>query len=436
MRPEPLPGVVLLITECRAARPETGDTGIPVRISGLRRLGCLSGKLRRLGTTMRTHPPIVSYEFARPCIVGQIDTQQLPWATMHRQVAAVRAVSRQLPPWHGMSGHGHQIFTDALTRFAARTADSGLAALARSVAAPLRVAVRARSGVGRSTVAAGLELAGYQLERGADADVNLYVLAEVCKPEDRRAVESTDADMLVVNKADLAGWGPGGPMARARRQAAQLASEFGIPCCAFVAPLAVAALDPSIVDGRSVASLTMLVAAPADMSSPDAFVAGAHPVPTADRRRLIDTLDLFGVAHAVVTLRDEPDAGADGLRSVFRAISGLDDLVVAVDRAGMAARYRRITAACATLELRAITDAAAADFLTCDDTVVARMAAAVDVLHAAGLLVDAGDEPTAHEARALQWRRYARGPVSDLHHRCGVDIVKGSLRLLDNGVIR
>ena len=81
--------------------------------------------------------------------------------------------------------------------------------------------------------------------------------------------------------------------------------------------------------------------------------------------------------------------------------------------------------------------ATSAEFLSRDDTVVARMAAAVDVVEAAGLEVDPVDEPHVRPhicRRAVRWQRYSRrGPVSDLHRACGADIVRGSLRLWSQG---
>jgi hypothetical protein len=71
-------------------------------------------------------------------------------------------------------------------------------------------------------------------------------------------------------------------------------------------------------------------------------------------------------------------------------------------------------------------------FLHRDDTVIARMAAAVDLAEAAGLQVgpvSANTDPAAHLPRAARWQRYSRGPVSDLHRACGADIARGSLRL-------
>jgi hypothetical protein len=57
------------------------------------------------------------------------------------------------------------------------------------------------------------------------------------------------------------------------------------------------------------------------------------------------------------------------------------------------------------------------------------MAAAVDVVEAAGLRVDLGDGEATHLRRAVTWQRYSRGPVSAVHRSCGADIARGSLRL-------
>lgn len=47
-----------------------------------------------------------------------------------------------------MRGQGHQIFVDELARFAAAEADPRVTAIAQRAAAPLRVVVRGRRGVG------------------------------------------------------------------------------------------------------------------------------------------------------------------------------------------------------------------------------------------------------------------------------------------------
>ena len=93
-----------------------------------------------------------------------------------------------------MSGQGHHIFADELARFAVEAAEPRLTAIARQVAAPLRVAVRGRRGVGRSTVAHALASAGLTVTASsANAEVDVYVIAEVVKPEDRDAIAVVDA---------------------------------------------------------------------------------------------------------------------------------------------------------------------------------------------------------------------------------------------------
>jgi hypothetical protein len=106
------------------------------------------------------------------------------------------------------------------------------------------------------------------------------------------------------------------------------------------------------------------------------------------------------------------------------------------------------------LEALAVTDKGIekqiTEFLSRDDTVFARMAAAMDVADAAGLDLDVlgdrnvladRDDSAAHLQRATRWQRFSLqglqglqglrncGPVSDLHRACGADIARASLRL-------
>jgi hypothetical protein len=57
------------------------------------------------------------------------------------------------------------------------------------------------------------------------------------------------------------------------------------------------------------------------------------------------------------------------------------------------------------------------------------MAAAVDVVEAAGMKVDRCQDAAGYLRRAVSWQRYSRGPVAGLHRACGADIARGSLRL-------
>lgn len=351
-----------------------------------------------------------------------------------------------------MTGHGYRVFVDELERFAARSDDPRSAAIAGGIAgriaAPLRVAVQGRRGTGRRTVeralataglyVAGQDTAGPQDTSGVVAgeadvvDVIVYVIAEVLKPEDSEAIAAAGPPVLsVLNKADLAGFAAGGPIVAARSACARFSELSGVGTEPMVALLAVAALDDGLLDGTLMAALRVLATEPADLSCTDGFVAGEHRVPVDIRRRLLDVLDLFGIAHCVVAVRQGRSAAE--VRAVLRRVSRTDSVAGRVSDLGAQARYRRILAAVAELETLAVTDGRIAGFLVRDDTVIARMAAAVEVVEAAGLAVDPSDEsseePDAHLRRAVRWRRYGAGPLTALHRACGADIARGSLRL-------
>ena len=72
-------------------------------------------------------------------------------------------------------------------------------------------------------------------------------------------------------------------------------------------------------------------------------------------------------------------------------------------------RYQRVLDAVADLETLAVTDPRVSEFLSRDDTVVARMMAAVDAVEAGGMTVDRGDTADAHLRRAVDWRRDRAG---------------------------
>jgi hypothetical protein len=322
-----------------------------------------------------------------------------------------------------MIGQGHQVFRDELQRFAAEAGDSRCAAIADRLAAPLRVAVGGRRGVGRTTVARALARAGES--RGTitvtarpDADVNVYVIAEVVKPEDRAAITRAGRPVLtVLNKADLIaptqpGCHPDGPTSAARTHCAQLCARSGVPIEPIAGLLAVAALD-DLVDDTMWAALQAL--------------ARQQPVPEGIGRRLLDTLDVFGIEQALAAIR----CGATRVqaRAVLRRLSCIDDIVDKAEAVGAQVRYQRVLDAVADLQTLAVTHHGVGEFLTRDATLVARMAAAVDVVEAAGIHVDRCDSAAAYLRRAICWQRYSRGPVASLHRACGADIVRGSLRL-------
>ena len=354
-----------------------------------------------------------------------------------------------------MKGQGHLIFVDELARFAAAHADARVTAIAERAATPLRVAVLGRRGVGRSTVARALGRAGRASgiavsppgcagDRGPDSDVDVvvYVTAEVIKPEDADAIAAAGRPVLaVLNKADLAGSLSGrfgdGPVAAARRHCANLSAIAGVPVEPMIGLLAVAALDG--LDGTLWTALRELAAHPGGAASLegsfDGFLTAHNPVPADVRLHLLDTLDLFGTALGIAAIRQGRTAAQ--VRVLLRRMSRLDAVITKLSAVGAEARYQRVLDAVAELEALAVSDNEIGErisgFLSRDDTVIARMAAAVDLAEAAGMEVGPvfgdRDDPAAHLPRAARWQRYSRGPVSDLHRACGADIARGSLRL-------
>lgn len=284
--------------------------------------------------------------------------------------------------------------------------------------------MRGRRGVGVSTVSRALAGAGLEItEAGA---VTVLVTAEVLKPEDetllRELSRAGRPAIVVLNKADLAGSGPDGPVGTAHQRARRLRQRAAVPVVPMVALLATAQeLPPLLLD-----ALRLLAVQPADLTSADAFIAASHRVPHAVRTELLERLDRFGIAHTTLAL--SRGARVESLPALWRGLSEVDRVVAAIDAAAAPVRYQRVRWALA--ELRAVGGPAVGRFLAADDTVLAVMAAAVDVVRADGLTVESGDDRHAHLCRARRWRQYRDGPVNALYRRCGDDIVRGSLRLL------
>lgn len=331
--------------------------------------------------------------------------------------------------WDG----GQHIFVDELARFAAATADLRVTDIAERAAEPVRVSVRGREGVGRGTVAGALGRAGRArgIQVAADwADVVAYVTAEVLKPEDREAISGLSTPVVaVLNKADLCGFAGAGPLAAAQARCVRLAGLIPGPLLPMVGSLAVAALED--LDDALWAALRALALHPGGAAcldgGYDGFLAVQLPVPAVVRVRLLEALDLFGIALAMAAVRRGGTLAQ--VRALLRRVSGVDAVVAGLVAAGAEARYRRVLRAVAELEALAVSVPAVGGFLTADDTVLARMAAAVDVVESGGLEVG----PVAPLARALHWQRYsvdnASSPVRPLHRACAADIVRGSLRL-------
>lgn len=318
-----------------------------------------------------------------------------------------------------------EIFVDVLTRFAEQSRNPRLTPIIRRAGAPVCVAVHGRSGVGRTTVSAALADAGVAATAdGVTADISVLVIAETLKPEDRLTLSRSDMPTVVIlNKADLTGFDIGGPMAAARRHAEALSSP-DTPVVPMAGLLAVARPDDELM-----AALRVLVHTPADLTSTDAFVQSEHRLPREVRRRLLDALDRFGIAHSVLAVENGADATA--VSALLHRLSRVEEAVAAVEAAGAPVRYRRVRAAIAELHALAVQsgDEQLAELLRTDETVLAVMGAAVEVVEAEGMHVDGGDGPAAHRRRAAYWRRYGGGPVNALHRSCSADICRGSLRL-------
>jgi hypothetical protein len=334
-----------------------------------------------------------------------------------------------------MRGQGHQIFVNELERFAAEAADPRVSAIARRIGAPLRVAVSGRRGVGRGTVAQALERAGLSRRirvtpQSDAADVDVYVIAEVVKPEDRDAIAAAQHPVLaVLNKADLtAALSDGaraGPVAVARSRCTHLSAVAGAPMEPMVGLLAVAVLDGRLDD--ALCDALRVLARGLYLDSPDAAVAARQAVPADVWRRLVDTLDVFGIALAVAAVQQgSPDREVGAL---LRRVSCVDAVTDRITALGAEVLYQRVLDAVAELEALAVTDGRISEFLSCDDTVIARMAAAVQVVETAGLEVGRCDDPATHLPRAVRWQRFSREQMTAVPRACGADIARGSLRL-------
>ena len=249
----------------------------------------------------------------------------------------------------------------------------------------LSVGVIGRSGAGLTTVSRALRGAGIAVAcHPDDADVDVYVFVETLNADDRAALaDAARPTVAVLNKADLAGFSDGGPMVLAARRCRQLRRETGVPVRPLCALLALAGTDPEVLD-NALADLRTLAG-------------GAAPSAQA-RMRLAADLDMVGIAVAVAGLRE--GAGRPAIAEMLWRVSGMGDVLTAIDLAAAALRYRRARGA-------------------------ARFAAALAVLEAAGAPAPMGADPL---RQAVHWQRYACGPVSPLHGACARDVARGALR--------
>src|SRR6185369_17302230 len=215
----------------------------------------------------------------------------------HRRQIAARGCPVKMPPFSGGTGApalagtaavtGRSlIFVEELARFAEQTRDARLSPIVRRAAAPVRIAVHGRSGVGRGTVETALADAGVSIvEPAHPADVDIVVIAEAPKPEDRALLAAADGPaMAVLNKADLSA-------------SHDWRASIGVPTVPMVGLLA-----RVILDAEMMTALRLFVTEPPNLPSTDALVASAYPVSRDVRQRLLVGLDRFGIAHAVRAL--------------------------------------------------------------------------------------------------------------------------------------
>jgi len=332
---------------------------------------------------------------------------------------------------NGARADGLQALAGLVDEVACALPQSRLTPVLSRLRRPVRVAVDGRSGVGRCTVATVLHRRGVTVaSTGERADLRVVVIAEALKPEDRAMLETDVETVIVLNKADLSGSAAGGAMANAVRRAVEVRALTGVPTVPMVGLLAEAAVDDEL-DGELVDALRTMVTAPADLTSVDAFASVEHPVDRGVRERLLERLDRFGVAHAVVALARGADPAH--LPKLFDDVSNVAAVLAQLRQAAAPIRYRRVRAALAELSSLTVEfdDPRLTGLLSSDPVVLATMTAAVEVVEADGLTVDARDGANAHMRRATRWQRYGEGPVNALHRQCSADIVRGSLRLLD-----
>ncbi|WP_370069276.1 hypothetical protein [Mycobacterium sp. MAA66] len=131
--------------------------------------------------------------------------------------------------------------------------------------------------------------------------------------------------------------------------------------------------------------------------------------------RLADALQQFAEVNAIPRL--------------LPVVSGLQEASDPHDpvRDYLAVRRALAETSCLAAELA---DGRIDAWLACEAVALVAMAAAVAVVESAGVPVDRGTDARSQLNRARYWRGYSRGPVTDLHRRCGQDITRGSLRML------
>lgn len=226
-------------------------------------------------------------------------------------------------------------------------------------------------------------------------------------------------------------------MPAAEKRCAHISALLGVPVEPMMGLLAAAALDELDVFWADLRALAAHRDGFAALEGSFAgFLAASLPVSFSGRRRLLERLDLFGIALGVAAARQAARPVGTHFRALLYRVSRIEVILGALAGLGASVRYQRVRDAVVALEALAVTDQQVEEFLRRDDTVIARMTAALDFAEASGLGLAptaCPADPAAMLARATRWHRYSRGCVNDLHRACGVDIARGSLRVWSRG---
>ena len=197
--------------------------------------------------------------------------------------------------------------------------------------------------------------------------------------------------LVVLNKADLAGFGAGGPIAVADRRAGEIQVLTGVPTVPMVGLLAAATLDDELI-----AALRALTVEPADLTSTDGFLSAEHSL---SRERAQRDCWTPSTCSASPTASSRCGRAPRPPRCLPCCVGSARSTACwrGWPWSGAEVRYRRMRSALVRLRtMAACGRPALAEFLSGDDAVIAVMAAAVDVVQGAGLTVDHDDEPSAH----------------------------------------
>ncbi|MGI9063103.1 MAG: dynamin family protein [Pseudonocardiaceae bacterium] len=173
------------------------------------------------------------------------------------------------------------------------------------------------------------------------AEAVLYVITQAARADDAQALATFATGcagpgnvVAVLTKADTVPGGWAAARALAQRQAAALRPRVAdvLPVVGLLAETA----ESGAFTSGDAAALHDLAAADDQtrttlLASTDLFTDLDAPVPAAVRRRLLASLDLYGVAHALALIDADPALTAGGLRRGLLAASGFEVVRARID---------------------------------------------------------------------------------------------------------